>query len=90
MIGPPIYDALFAFCSTPDDLTPEALEASLRDLDLKFLPIGDAASLAADLLLALYARISTCVKYGMDANDYLRVWPEWKQRAGIGLALDEL
>ncbi|TLS50787.1 GNAT family N-acetyltransferase [Paenibacillus antri] len=83
MIGPPLYDALFAFCSTPDDLTPEALEASLRDLDPKFLPDGDSVSLATGMLLALYARISTCAKYGMDPTEYLRAWSWWKQRAGL-------
>ncbi|MCI3918967.1 GNAT family N-acetyltransferase [Paenibacillus sp. TRM 82003] len=79
MIGPPLYDAIFAFCSTPDDLSQEAFEASLRELDASFLNGTDRKTLIADLLLILYARISTSLKYGVDAADYIRAWVYWKK-----------
>jgi RimJ/RimL family protein N-acetyltransferase len=87
MIGPPIYDVLFAFCSTPDDLAADALEASRRELDPRLLPGGArlGVQLAADMLLALYSRIATCMKYGTDATEYLRAWEHWKLQAGLQL-----
>jgi RimJ/RimL family protein N-acetyltransferase len=87
MIGPPIYDVLFAFCSTPDDLTSETLEASLRELNPRLLPGGArlGVQLAEDMLLALYSRIATCIKYGTDATEYLRAWEHWKLQAGFQL-----
>ncbi|WP_274364110.1 GNAT family N-acetyltransferase [Paenibacillus thermotolerans] len=83
MIGPPIYDALFAFCSTPDDLSMESLTSSLRGLDPRLLSESDREFLAQDVLLALYARIATCLKHGTDASGYIRAWTYWKTVAGI-------
>lgn len=31
----------------------------------------------------LYMRIATSLKYGLEADGYLRAWSYWKERAGL-------
>ncbi|NRF92495.1 hypothetical protein HQN89_15920 [Paenibacillus frigoriresistens] len=45
-----------------------------RELDPRLLLECDRELLAQDVLLALYARIATCLKHGMDITEYIRVW----------------
>lgn len=79
MIGPPLYDLVFAFCSSPDDLSPDTL---LDAADA--MPAGDSGPLPRSLLIRetviqLYYRIATCLRHHPDdLPAYLEAWAEWK------------
>ena len=76
-VGRPLYDALYAFCSSPDDLRFEMLREIAARLDSSTKP----QELAEDMLLALYFRISTCLRHHpQDFDAYLEAWRDWAER----------
>lgn len=77
VVGPPIYDLLYAFCSSPDDVTMAALTPALTRLHGWYQ--GSGPALASEVLIALYNRIETCIKHHpRDLQAYLRAFAQWK------------
>jgi fructosamine-3-kinase len=73
--GPRIYDLLYAFCSTPDDLIKETIETAAKNL------LGETKNLEKDVLIILYLRMATCMKYHPDDfAEYLVAWEYWKRQ----------
>jgi hypothetical protein len=71
--GPRIYDLIYAFCSTPDDLMKETIEHAANVL------LGETKNLEKDVLIILYLRMATCIKYHPDDfPEYLDAWEYWK------------
>lgn len=82
MIGPPLYDLLFAFCSSPDDLTEDVLLGAVRKLARTGTSLtAEPQKLIAETCLQLYCRIATCLRHHSgDLPAYLEAWPYWKER----------
>lgn len=75
VIGPRLYDLIYAFCSSPDDLKIETIEAAANTL------LEDTKNLYEDVLIGLYLRIATCIKHHpSDFDDYLNAWEFWKRQ----------
>lgn len=72
VIGVPLYDLVYAFCSTPDDLTKETFDYAANWLD-------DRPSEMYKLVaMGLYLRIALCCKHHpADLALYLKAWSEW-------------
>ncbi|PEJ56711.1 aminoglycoside phosphotransferase [Bacillus sp. AFS002410] len=78
VFGDPLYDLIYAFCSSPDNLTKETLYYAASQL--KFLQNTDARYLFEEVLVGLYLRLATCIKYHPeDLNEYLVAWDYWKE-----------
>jgi len=76
IIGMPIYDLVFAFCSSPIDLSWETITEAAQEL--KF-PIVEE-NLIEEVIIGLYIRISRCVAHHPnDLPMYLKAWGEWKE-----------
>ncbi|WP_244213901.1 phosphotransferase [Paenibacillus barcinonensis] len=77
MVGPVIYDFLYAFCSSPDDLDPAMLWdvfGLLQHADM------DQSRLVEEALVHLYCRIGLSNKHHpQDLPEYLQAWNEWRQ-----------
>jgi hypothetical protein len=76
MVGPLIYDFIYAFCSSPDDINTDTLFSSYYLLDHK--PVTDSR-LIEEVAIQLYCRIGICLRHHReDLPDYLRAWKYWK------------
>jgi hypothetical protein len=76
IIGPMLYDFIYAFCSSPDDLNLETLIPAFNLLNQK--PI-ERSRLIEEVVIQLYCRIGTCLKHHPhDLADYLMAWDYWK------------
>lgn len=84
VIGDLFYDLLYAFCSSPDDLTKETLDAGVRELVYN----RDYSSfLYEHVIICLYLRIGTCVKHHpSDFEEYFKAWNYWKDVVKRGLS----
>ncbi|WP_341201317.1 aminoglycoside phosphotransferase family protein [Planomicrobium okeanokoites] len=72
VIGAPAYDLVYAFCSTPEDLTKETFDYAAR-----FLRVRPSANYDL-VLIGLYLRIALCGKHHPeDLALYLKAWSEW-------------
>jgi hypothetical protein len=79
--GEPMYDLLFAFCSSPDDLLKETIEAAVSQLTLAKAS-GD--TLYEKVLIVLFLRLATCLRHHPnDFNDYLIAWKYWLKLAQL-------
>lgn len=77
MVGPIIYDFLYAFCSSPDDINIETL---FHAYDLLEQGRIDKSRLIDEVLIQLYCRIGLSIKHHPnDLPEYLITWKEWKQ-----------
>lgn len=77
MVGPIIYDFLYAFCSSPDDINIETLFSSFEFLEQGQI---EKSRLIEEVLIHLYCRIGLSVKHHPDdLPEYLQAWNEWKQ-----------
>jgi fructosamine-3-kinase len=77
VIGDPLYDLIYAFCSSPDDLTKETIDFAVSQLNLKGYQIN--SFLYEDVVIGLYLRIRTCIiHHPDDFEDYLKAWQYWK------------
>lgn len=78
VIGEPIYDLIYAFCSSPHELTKEVIDGAAADL-----VVGSAYSgveLYEYVVIGLYLRMSTCIRHHPDdLADYLISWRYWKK-----------
>ena len=74
VIGDPIYDLIYAFCSSPDDLTKETIEYAVNDMKH-----SSDHNLYEEVIIGLYLRMATCIKHhSYDFNEYLKAWSYWK------------
>ena len=77
LVGPPLYDLLFAFFSSPDDLEPDALWAAADRL----LGPGRVPRdrLLAHALPVLFCRVATClIHHPDDLPGYVAVWQRFR------------
>jgi len=75
VIGPRLYDLIYAFCSSPDDLKIETIETTANAL------LEDTRNLYEEVLIGLYLRIATCIKHHpVDFDEYLNAWEYWKRQ----------
>ncbi|KGE17141.1 phosphotransferase [Paenibacillus wynnii] len=78
MVGPLIYDFLYAFCSSPDDLDINTLFAAFEDLDIEESYM-DRSRLMDEVSVQLYCRIGLSKKHHPhDLSEYLEAWEYWK------------
>jgi len=71
------YDLLYAFCSSPDELTLPVLLRAVSEAEEEEAPEG--RGLIGDVLVALYSRIATCLcHHPADCPQYLQAWKDWK------------
>lgn len=76
MVGPILYDFLYAFCSSPDDLN---LETLLAAVDLLNHAQVERSRLIEETRIQLYCRIGLSVKHHPhDLPGYLEAWKHWK------------
>jgi streptomycin 6-kinase len=76
IVGPVIYDFIYAFCSSPDDLKLETLIPAFILLNHQTM---ERSRLIEEVIIQLYCRIGTCLKYHPeDLADYLKAWEYWK------------
>ncbi|WP_129692445.1 phosphotransferase [Gottfriedia acidiceleris] len=76
VFGDPLYDLIYAFCSSPDNLTKETIYAAVSHL--KFLQNNDSHIIYKNVLVGLYFRLATCIKHHPnDLAEYLIAWNYW-------------
>ncbi len=77
VIGDPIYDLIYAFCSSPDDLTKETIDSAVSQLMIK--KEKNIPFLYEEVIIGLYLRLGTCIKHHPhDFEEYLKAWYYWK------------
>ncbi|UVI27918.1 phosphotransferase family protein [Paenibacillus spongiae] len=77
LIGQPMYDLAFAFCSSPDELTPDVIAEVVYDEAWPFS--RDLKALYEEVAIALYNRIVTCTyHHPHDLRAYLNAWKQWR------------
>jgi aminoglycoside phosphotransferase len=77
VFGDPLYDLIYAFCSSPDDLTEETI-----NLATSYLVKGNKSEqlLYEEVLIGLYLRLARCIKHHPnDLDEYLKAWNHWKR-----------
>ncbi|WP_423800799.1 aminoglycoside phosphotransferase family protein [Neobacillus sp. SAB-20_R2A] len=76
VIGDPLYDLIYAFCSSPDDLTKETIDSALSELMIKS---ENDSFKYLEVMIGLYLRLGTCIKHHpQDFEKYLKAWHYWK------------
>ncbi|HYK71791.1 MAG TPA: phosphotransferase [Pseudoneobacillus sp.] len=79
--GNPVYDLIYAFCSSPDDLTMETIYEAA-----KYVTVESVKRLNEQVLIGLYLRIASCIKHHPDdLPEYLKAWDYWKDIVKIEL-----
>jgi hypothetical protein len=82
VIGEPIYDLVYAFCSTPDDLNMDTIAPAVALLHT-WQPT-DATQLYHEILLGLYLRLSKCLRHHpSDLPRYLAAWKQWNSELKV-------
>lgn len=77
VIGEPLYDLIYAFCSSTDELTKETLDSAVSLL--KFKSEISHFSLYEEVLIGLYLRLATSIKHHpSDFEEYLKAWYYWE------------
>ncbi|MEJ8303908.1 phosphotransferase [Saccharibacillus sacchari] len=75
MAGPILYDFLYAFCSSPDDLNMETLLTAFDTLQRVRI---ERSRLIEEVLIQLYCRIGLSVRHHPhDLPGYLEAWTYW-------------
>jgi hypothetical protein len=76
IVGPVLYDFMYAFCSSPDDLNLETLNTAFTLLNHEPM---ERTRLIEEVIIQLYCRIGICSKHHPnDLADYLKAWDYWK------------
>ncbi|WYP27236.1 phosphotransferase [Alkalihalobacillus sp. FSL W8-0930] len=76
VFGDPLYDLIYAFCSTPEDLTKETLDGVVSFLNEDHKK--DPYLLYGSVLIGLYLRLAACLKHHPDdIETYLKAWTYW-------------
>ena len=74
IIGDPMYDLIYAFCSSPEDLTRETIDAAAN-----LMVVNNYENTYDLVIIGLYLRIGTCIKHHPDdMGAYLKAWEYWK------------
>ncbi|MGZ7151430.1 phosphotransferase family protein [Bacillus sp. BC08] len=74
VLGDPLYDLIYAFCSTPEDLTKETINYVMKECVFHKKDRG----LYKEIVIGLYLRIDTCLRHHpKDLEDYLVAWRYW-------------
>lgn len=77
VIGDPHYDLIYAYCSSPDDLTKETIDSVVGHLEIKRGKYNSI--LYEEVIIGLYLRLGTCIKHHPnDFEEYLKAWYYWK------------
>ncbi|MFD3445624.1 phosphotransferase [Microbacteriaceae bacterium 4G12] len=77
ILGSPIYDLVYAFCSTPTDLELHTIQPAISLLN-NWKPHNEKA-LFEEILLGLYCRIATSIRHHPeDLPQYIVAWNRWK------------
>ena len=77
IIGDPIYDLIYAFCSSPDDLTKETIDFVGNHLVKEE---KNSSTLYEYVIIGLYIRLGKCIKHHPnDFEKYLKAWYYWKE-----------
>ncbi|MGR6544130.1 phosphotransferase family protein [Paenibacillus tundrae] len=77
VIGDPLYDVIYAFCSSPDDLTIETFHLILDQV--RFKREASVTTIYEKVLIGLYLRIGTAIKHHpSDLDSYLLSWQYWR------------
>ena len=75
--GEPLYDLIYAFCSSPDDLTKETIQSAASLL--KVYENKNDRLLYEEVLIGLFFRMATCVRHHPeDFEEYLKTWDYWR------------
>lgn len=88
MLAPLIYDFVYAFCSSPDDINLETLFTAYDFLEQGTV---DKSRLIDEVSIQLYCRIGLSIKHHPnDLPEYLRAWSHWREickqlEAGISI-----
>lgn len=78
VIGYPLYDVIYAFCSSPEDLTKETIDAAISYLTT--ITEKEYTFLYEQVLIGLYLRLGSCIKHHpTDLEEYLKAWFYWKE-----------
>ncbi|PGM90812.1 phosphotransferase [Bacillus cereus] len=74
VLGDPLYDLIYAFCSTPEDLTKEVIGYAIKPCIFH----KKERDLYEEIVIGLYLRIDTCIRHHpKDLEDYLVAWRYW-------------
>ncbi|MEH6942476.1 aminoglycoside phosphotransferase family protein [Bacillus sp. JJ722] len=83
LIGDPMYDVIFAYCSSPIELSKELIESVANHVSTWD---GDNTTLHQYVLIGLIVRMSSCKRHHpQDLEAYLQAWDYWKQIVEKGL-----
>lgn len=84
MVGPLIYDFMYAFCSSPDDINIDTLYTAFNCLEHGYI---DRSRLIDEVSVQLYCRVGLSAKHHPnDLSEYIKAWEHWK---GLCKQLDE-
>jgi fructosamine-3-kinase len=75
VLGDPLYDLLYAFCSSPDDLTKNTIDEAASHVTF-----GSKAgqALYEEVCIILYIRLATCLRHHpSDFKEYMKAWEQW-------------
>lgn len=76
MAGPLIYDFIYAFCSSPDDIDLDTLLTAYNHLKQGLV---DKERLIDEVSVQLYCRIGLSIKHHPnDLSEYLLAWKHWR------------
>ncbi len=82
VLGDPIYDLIYAFCSTPEDLTKETIDYAMKQCVFH----KKDRNLYEEIVIGLYLRIDTCLRHHpKDLEDYLVAWCYWMDEVEVTL-----
>ena len=74
VLGDPLHDLIYAFCSTPEDLTKETINYVMKQCVFH----KQERDLYEEIVIGLYLRIDTCLRHHpKDLKDYLVAWRYW-------------
>ncbi|WP_409291044.1 aminoglycoside phosphotransferase family protein [Peribacillus sp. SCS-37] len=80
VLGPPSYDLIYAFCSSPEELTKKTIDHAAEQLTFK-----RESSLYEEVLVGLYLRMAASIKHHpKDFEEYLRAWCYWESIVNDG------
>lgn len=78
VVGEPIYDLVYAFCSTPDELDSNVIRTAAQELPIEFT---EGYKLSEEVLKGLYFRLAACLRHHpRDIDEYVSAWSQWKKR----------
>ncbi|KAB2440887.1 phosphotransferase family protein [Bacillus luti] len=74
VLGDPLYDLIYAFCSTPEDVTKEVINYAMKQCVFH----RKDRDLYEEIVIGLYLRIDTCLRHHpKDLEEYLVAWRYW-------------